>query len=82
MEGVRIKEINRTCLACPSQWEGEDVKGRYIYIRFRHGTLSLCINDIDNVIYRKQIQKYGTKNDGYIEIDEVLELIPFLSKEG
>lgn len=39
----RIIELNQTCTACPSQWEGKTEDGRYVYIRYRGGYLSAGI---------------------------------------
>ena len=72
MENIIIKHISRTCYACPSQWEAEDDKGKYIYIRFRHGWLSLSVND--KRVFEENILEY----DGLIEFDKVFEIIPFL----
>ena len=40
---IVVKEIEQTCVACPSQWEGYTDDGRCIYIRFRWGLLSARI---------------------------------------
>jgi hypothetical protein len=34
---VKVAEYKRTCIACPSQWEGRLTDGRYFYVRFRWG---------------------------------------------
>lgn len=41
IEPLRVKSIIRTCYACPSQWEGETEDGRKVYVRYRHGLLSV-----------------------------------------
>ena len=40
---VTIKSIERTCIACPSQWEAETDDGRVVYIRYRFGKLTVGI---------------------------------------
>ena len=40
-----IVQLERTCIACPSQWEGELDTGQSVYIRFRHGQLTIDIDD-------------------------------------
>lgn len=35
-----VVELNRTCHACPSQWEGQTEDGKHVYIRYRWGFLS------------------------------------------
>lgn len=42
---MKIASIERTCYACPSQWEGKTECGKEIYVRYRHGDLSV---DLDN----------------------------------
>jgi hypothetical protein len=38
---IVLKNLKRTCFACPSQWEGECEDGTILYIRFRFGVLDL-----------------------------------------
>lgn len=40
---IVVKEIEQTCEACPSQWEGYTDDERCIYIRYRWGFLSVRI---------------------------------------
>ena len=37
---INVITCRRTCLACPSQWEGVCSDGRSIYIRYRWGCLT------------------------------------------
>lgn len=41
----KVVALRKTCIACPSQWEGALDDGRVIYIRYRHGTLSVGTGD-------------------------------------
>lgn len=41
---IKIKTIEQTCFACPSQWDIMTEDGQYIYARFRWGYLSVKIN--------------------------------------
>jgi hypothetical protein len=34
---IAIVRAERTCYACPSQWDAWDSLGRYWYFRYRHG---------------------------------------------
>ncbi|HSC21090.1 MAG TPA: hypothetical protein VLC07_05125, partial [Solirubrobacterales bacterium] len=36
---MKVKAFKRTCLACPSQWEGTLDDERAVYARYRHGEL-------------------------------------------
>lgn len=38
-----IVELEQTCGACPAQWEGRLEDGRHIYIRSRHGVLTVGV---------------------------------------
>ncbi|MFZ4606093.1 MAG: hypothetical protein ACOYM5_07525 [Caulobacter sp.] len=39
----RIVSLTQTCPTAPSQWEGELSDGRTLYVRYRHGGLSIGI---------------------------------------
>lgn len=38
---LQVIEIQQTCGACPSQWEGRLLDGRYFYARYRWGHLAV-----------------------------------------
>lgn len=40
---MKLKNLSRTCIACPEQYEGYLEDGRYVYIRCRGGYASLWI---------------------------------------
>lgn len=40
-----IVKIRQTCYACPSQWDARLEDGTDVYIRFRHGALSVDFNE-------------------------------------
>jgi hypothetical protein len=40
---LTVVELEQTCGACPSQWEGRTDDGRYVYIRYRWGFLRLGV---------------------------------------
>lgn len=42
---VAIKTQTLTCEACPEQYEGTLVDGRFFYFRYRHGVASLAVGD-------------------------------------
>lgn len=67
---MEIKSITQTCIACPSQWEGETVDGKEIYIRYRWGTLLI---DLDGETIFEQ--NMGDSLDGYIEWEEVEDVL-------
>ena len=82
MSNYNIKEIEHSCYACPSQWEGILVDGRMFYIRYRCGFLSFKVSSTptDDVyaavvgenIYGEQI---GEDLDGVISLRGVKEAL-------
>lgn len=42
---TRVKEIKKTCEACPSQWDGRSVDGERVYIRYRWGYLAVYLGE-------------------------------------
>jgi hypothetical protein len=47
----KVVALKKTSVACPSQWEGDLEDGRAIYIRYRHGHLSVGVgDDIDEAV--------------------------------
>ena len=45
MINLKLKNLKQTCIACPSQWEGELENGKFIYIRYRWGNLGYGIGE-------------------------------------
>jgi len=79
---LEIKNIRKTCSACPTQWEGYLDDGRMFYIRYRYGRLAFRISETptDNVydavsgeaLYMEQI---GDDLDGFISLSRVKEAL-------
>lgn len=44
-EKIKVKELHKTCGACPAQWEGMTVDDKPIYIRYRWGYFSFSIGE-------------------------------------
>lgn len=42
---ITVKELTQTCEACPAQWEGLTTDDRPIYVRYRHGYLSVRLGE-------------------------------------
>lgn len=72
---MKIKNLKMTCGACPSQWEGELVDGRQLYIRYRWGYLSVRVSDgpTDNAVGGEEIfgQEVGDDLDGCMTTEEM-----------
>ena len=71
---MKIKSLQQTCFACPSQWEGELEDGRFIYIRYRWGNLGFGIGNtlseaIENYNYGEDL---GKEFDGVMETNDML----------
>ncbi len=71
-----IKNLVRTCIACPSQWEAETDDGRTVYIRFRWGCLTIGIgSNIEEAVRARPIfrQQVSDGLDGLMEDEEMLQ---------
>jgi hypothetical protein len=74
----KVVALNKTCFACPAQWEGALEDGRTIYARYRGGALSVGIGDdldeaIDNgwtdqALYADYV---GDALDGFMDFEEL-----------
>ena len=77
---MRVTKLVMTCGACPSQWEGETDDGRFVYVRYRHGCLTVsvakeCMGDAVRadpvcVVY------HGNDMDGSMDEAVLAELTP------
>ena len=78
---IKIKQLVKTCEACPAQWEGYTDDDRKVYVRYRWGHLSVRLGDIGDTaefagirgeeIFGKQI---GEDLHGVMSYDELKEL--------
>lgn len=75
---AKVTALKRTCLACPSQWEGTLEDGRAVYARYRHGELSVGVgDDVDGAVRnaRSDVAVYaeeiGDCLDGFMAFDEL-----------
>lgn len=44
-EPLHCKTLVKTCERWPAQWEGELTDGRQVYVRYRHGWLSIGLGE-------------------------------------
>lgn len=74
---MRVVSLVRTCLASPSQWEGELEDGRAVYIRYRGGHFSVRLGwSIDEAIVNHQSfyqAELGEWLDGWMSNDDLRE---------
>jgi hypothetical protein len=76
----KIKALQQTCVACPSQWDAETTDGEEVYIRYRWGRLSVQLGGpAGEFLYDEQV---GDSFDGvmteaqminHLELAEVLD---------
>ena len=72
---ITVRALIRTCSSCPSQWEGQTRDGRFVYVRYRWGTLSIgigasreeSINHSGNLLDKE----LGDHLDGVLEFEQL-----------
>lgn len=76
--GAKVIALKRTCLACPSQWEGNLEDGRAVYARYRHGELTIGVGDeIEEAVRRASsdvalyAEDVGDGLDGFMSFEEL-----------
>jgi hypothetical protein len=74
----KVATLRKTCIACPSQWDGSLEDGRVIYARYRHGALSVGIgDDIDEAVRNGRTDEalyadyVGDGFDGFMDFEEL-----------
>lgn len=82
---MKVRELEQTCSACPSQWEFRTFENRPVYVRYRWGYLSIRIGspdcDIEDAVGGKEIfgDQLGEDLDGSIgwnKVGEIVESLP------
>lgn len=75
---AKVIALKRTCLACPSQWEGSLADGRAVYARYRHGELTIGVgDDIDGAVCNASsdvalyAEEVGDDLDGFMSFEEL-----------
>jgi hypothetical protein len=67
---IRIVKAVSTCMACPSQWDAWTDDGKYVYIRYRWGYLSVSYDVMGEPILEKIV---GDEYDGVMSFEELVE---------
>lgn len=76
---IHITKIERTGIACPSQWDAWTEDGQYVYIRYRWGNFSIttCDNEDSYFIDGRCVEicnwEGGDAMDGFMTNDEMVE---------
>ena len=75
----KVKTIERTCSACPSQWDITLEDGQYVYVRYRWSNFSAEIYENEKAYWTKKQRNYlvqmpgnGTP-DGFMSNKEMVE---------
>lgn len=74
---VVVVELQQTCGACPSQWEGRTEDGRHVYIRYRFGLLTAGV-DADEwgaVRSAEEVGISGPAYEGEMETGEMIDRV-------
>jgi hypothetical protein len=80
---LEVYDLRRTCIACPSQWEGRINDCGSIYIRYRWGTLTARVSmadanavRADTCLYEDDIGlRTGDRLGGYMDTGEMREAL-------
>lgn len=77
---IKVVTVNRTCLACPSQWEGSTDEGEFVYARYRGGHMRVDVAPTDlewsqqgHTNFTVYSEDFGEWLDGYITFEELKE---------
>jgi hypothetical protein len=78
-----VYDLRRTCIACPSQWEGRIGDHGSIYIRYRWGVLTVRISmtdgnavAVDSCFYEDDLgRRTGDRLGGYMDTDEMWQAL-------
>lgn len=76
-EGIKLRDLEMTCGACPAQWEGHTEDGTYVYIRYRSGRICVDWVEILGDDPRNWGRRVGDYLDGYMDEATMLELTGF-----
>jgi hypothetical protein len=80
---ITVTSLIQTCESCPSQWEGRTNDGRYVYVRYRWGYLSIGIGqtfreavsrrtaDGQNIGPREFGKSIGDSYDGEMTLEQL-----------
>ncbi len=70
-------ELVACCGGCPSDWEAQDHLGRYVYIRYRWGHLTVRVSETEATLFNEapiMLLQHGDPYDGVMSADEMVEL--------
>ncbi len=67
-----LQSLEKTCLACPAQWAGTLTDGTCLYVRYRHGVLSVGFGSTPDAAVEDHRFEWelGDGLDGWMEWDQ------------
>jgi len=73
-----VTSLKKTCIACPSQWEGTLDDGRVLYVRFRWGELTAGLGErLEDAVKNSRsedtllLEHVGDGLDGFMKSEEM-----------
>ena len=84
---IAIKNLSGGITQCPSQWQFQTFEDRWVYVRYRHGYLTISIGNSEDpisavggvLIFEQMLS--NNPYDGYIEWEDVLKILKKLTKK-
>lgn len=76
---LTITSLTRTCLAVPSQWEGETSDGAAVYLRYRGGVFRLHVGPgVWEALDREPVFVWESDDDmdGWMTDDQLRAILP------
>ena len=77
---MKVVELRHTCYAMPAQWEGRCNDGKWVYVRYRFGWLSIVVGEGEEAlreIGREVFAKHcGGSMDGDMTFEELCQHAP------
>ena len=74
---MKIVELTRTCIACPSQWDAKLDDGRWAYLRFRFGNFTMNVgDDVESAVSGECVLQFFWGEGlmaGFMTNDELIE---------
>jgi hypothetical protein len=84
---IPIKNLSGGVTQCPSQWTFQTFEDRWVYVRYRHGCLTISVGTSDHVVTAVDgvliFEQMLSDNpyDGYIEWPNVLKILKNITKK-
>lgn len=76
---IKVVSVQRTCFACPAQWEGTTDSGEFVYARYRSGYMRVDVAPSEQVwsnaprlnSFTVYEEDFGDSLDGYLDYSEL-----------